>query len=299
MSIITFNKSTSDREDFLVNKSPYQIVPLHDRFFYKEYLDTLPNPEFDNKILIHSSFTTRPFSSKQIGNKKCNDNLKGYELIANKLRTKYILFHGPANIDDYHNFTNGLSNIDLNIKDKIICIEIPAFSKAFIDYINKQDQITNSPSNPSNNSSNNSNNQQINQSNQPLNPYYNFICEYLNTVTSFKPVNNQFQIVLDTAHLHSNGLNGIEIIKLCNEYLSYYDFIHMNGNIKDQFKPDIHTPIDSVNDKIKFSEYVVRNIAKLNKICICETKDGDYEYYQELSEEYGYSIVDKNKLYAY
>lgn len=294
MSIITFNKSTSDREDFLVNKSPYQIVPLHDRFFYKEYLDTLPNPEFDNKILIHSSFTTRPFSSKQIGNKKCNDNLKGYELIANKLRTKYILFHGPANIDDYHNFTNGLSNIDLNIKDKIICIEIPAFSKAFIDYI-KQNQIINSPSNQSNNS-----NKQINQSsNQPLNPYYNFICEYLNTVTSFKPVNNQFQIVLDTAHLHSNGLNGIEIIKLCNEYLSYYDFIHMNGNIKDQFKPDIHTPIDSVNDKIKFSEYVVRNIAKLNKICICETKDGDYEYYQELSEEYGYSIVDKNKLYAY
>ena len=298
MSIITFNKSTSDREDFLVNKSPYQIVPLHDRFFYKENLDTLPNPEFDNKILIHSSFTTRPFSSKQIGNKKCNDNLKGYELIANKLRTKYILFHGPANIDDYHNFTNGLSNIDLNIKDKIICIEIPAFSKAFIDYI-KQNQIINSSSNPSNNSSNNSNNQQINQSNQPLNPYYNFICEYLNTVTSFKPVNNQFQIVLDTAHLHSNGLNGIEIIKLCNEYLNYYDFIHMNGNIKDQFKPDIHTPIDSVNDKIKFSEYVVRNIAKLNKICICETKDGDYEYYQELSEEYGYSIVDKNKLYAY
>ena len=294
MSIITFNKSTSDREDFLVNKSPYQIVPLHDRFFYKEYLDTLPNPEFDNKILIHSSFTTRPFSNKQIGNKKCNDNLKGYELIANKLRTKYILFHGPANIDDYHNFNDGLSNIDLNIKDKIICIEIPAFSKAFNDYI-KQNVITNSPSNPSNNS-----NQQINQSsNQQLNPYYNFICEYLNTVTSFKPVNNQFQIVLDTAHLHSNGLNGIEIIKLCNEYLSYYDFIHMNGNIKDQFKPDIHTPIDSVNDKIKFSEYVVRNIAKLNKICICETKDGDYEYYQELSEEYGYSIVDKNKLYAY
>ena len=294
MSIITFNKSTSDREDFLVNKSPYQIVPLHDRFFYKEYLDTLPNPEFDNKILIHSSFTTRPFSNKQIGNKKCNDNLKGYELIANKLRTKYILFHGPANIDDYHNFNDGLSNIDLNIKDKIICIEIPAFSKAFIDYI-KQNQIINSSSNPSNNS-----NQQINQSsNQQLNPYYNFICEYLNTVTSFKPVNNQFQIVLDTAHLHSNGLNGIEIIKLCNEYLNYYDFIHMNGNIKDQFKPDIHTPIDSINDKIKFSEYVVRNIAKLNKICICETKDGDYEYYQELSEEYGYSIVDKNKLYAY
>lgn len=293
MSIITFNKSTSDRQDFLINKYPYQIVPLYDRFFYNEYLDTLPNPEFDNKILIHSSFTTRPFSSKQIGNKKCNDNLKGYELIANKLRTKYILFHGPANIDDYHNFNDGLSNIDLNIKDKIICIEIPAFSKAFIDYI-KQNQIINSPSNSSNNS-----NKQINQSDQPLNPYYNFICEYLNTVTSFKPVNNQFQIVLDTAHLHSNGLNGIEIIKLCNEYLNYYDFIHMNGNIKDQFKPDIHTPIDSVNDKIKFSEYVVRNIAKLNKICICETKDGDYEYYQELSEEYGYSIVDKNKLYAY
>ena len=204
------------------------------------------------------------------------------------MRTKYILFHGPANIDDYHNFKDGLSNIDLNIRNKIICIEIPAFSKAFIDYI-KQNTITKSANNTLTNKS----------INQQLNPYYNFICEYLNTVTSFKPINNQFQIVLDTAHLHSNGLNGIEIIKLCNEYLNYYDFIHMNGNIRDQFKPDIHTPIDSVNDKIKFSEYVVRNIAKLNKICICETKDGDYEYYQELSEEYGYSIVDNNKLYAY
>lgn len=269
MSIITFNKSTTDREDFLLNHSPYQIVPLHDKFFYPAYLKTLPEPSFSNNILIHSSFTTRPFSNKQLRNDYCNTNLRGYNSIADRLKTKYILFHGPANPEEFDNFKDGLSDIDKCFNNKIICIEIPAFTKAMNEMINK-----------------------FNVS------HYDFIDKYFKTVIDYSG-KNEFQLVIDTAHMHANGLNGKEMFKLMEKYCDWYDFIHMNGNIKDKFKPDVHTQLDSINDKIEFSEYLLRKIVSLNKICVCETKDGDYEYYEEISKEYGYGLVEPNELYSY
>lgn len=265
MSIITFNKSTIDKNDFITNTQPYQIVPLHDRFFYKDYLLTLPKCNNSN-ILIHASFTTRPFSSKQYN--LTYSNVHGYELIADQLGTKYILFHGPSNPDEYNNYLNGLEFIDKCMHNKKVCIEIPAFSSALRKLITD---------------------------------YYVFIDEYLNTVIQFNNEyrNNQFQIVIDTAHLHANGLDGKEMVKLLCKYKDHYDFIHLNGNIKDKFNPDVHTPIDSINDKITDSWYVLEQVVKLNKICVCETKDGDYEYYDDISNEYGYRIVDRNKSYTY
>ena len=45
MSIITFNKSTIDRNDFITNTQPYQIVPLHDKFFYKVATNAILNAQ--------------------------------------------------------------------------------------------------------------------------------------------------------------------------------------------------------------------------------------------------------------
>lgn len=266
-SIITFNKSTIDRDDFLTNHSPYQIVPLHDRFFYEEFMDTLPNPKFDNDILIHSSFTSRPFGNKQI--ETSYGNLKGYNRIANRLRTRYILFHGPSNPEEYNNFVKGLKFIDKCFNNKIVCIEIPAFSSAMHKFIKDSGKSC-----------------------------YEFVDNYLKIIYDFKG-SNEFQMVIDTAHMHANGLNGKEMFEIMDKYKDGYDFIHMNGNIKDRFKPDIHTQLDSIDDKIEFSCYLIENIVKLNKICVCETKDGDYLYYEEISKEYGYELVKENKLYSY
>ena len=262
-SVISFNKSTVDKSDFLTNTDPYQILPLHDKVFQEEYLLKYSNINFDNKILIHSSFITRPFSDKQIGNSFWDNNLAGYNKIADTIRTKYILFHGPANINDYNNFTSGLMNIDKFFDNKIICIEIPSFTKE----LNKISS-------------------------------YEFINNYLDTVINFRG-NNQFQIVLDTAHLHANGLKVNQMIELMNKYKDHYDFIHTNGNIREMFKPDVHCQLDSVNDQIEDSNLLWVNMVKLDKICICETKYGDYEYYKEISEEYGYEIVKDNKNYSY
>ena len=114
MSIITFNKSTSDRQDFLVNKSPYQIVPLHDRFFYNEYLDTLPNPEFDNKILIEKAVNLREFKVPVLG----KDNLFLGEIGEIDYHGKEIFDHEEKYLKEVDNL---ICTVDLSeeYKEKI------------------------------------------------------------------------------------------------------------------------------------------------------------------------------------
>lgn len=268
MSIISFNKSVKDRNDFLINHSPYQIVPF--RYFCPDLeFKSYPKVDFQNNILIHSSFTTKPFGNNQLNTDKSFKNLSYYNLLADKLNTKYILIHGPMNVEEYNNFNEGLKHIDNAFDNKIICIEIPAFAKALHMFKNKSN---------------------IND--------YDFIINYINNIINFKG-NNQFQIVLDTAHLHSNGLSANIMIELLDKFKDYYDFIHLNGNIKDKYTSDIHTQLDSVNDKIDNSYLLWEFVVKLNKICICETKNGDYNYYKLIAKEYGYNIVEPNIGYDY
>lgn len=269
MSLISFNKSVINRNDFLTNHSPYQIVPTRN-YYDKNLIDTYPIINFENKILIHTSFSTRPFGNKQINTPSSYGNLNIYDKLGDKLNTKYILIHGPANEDEFINFNNGLIHIDKCFKNKIICIEIPSFSKSLRDF--KKD---------------------IND--------YDFIDNYLNIINNFKTSinNNIFQMVIDTAHLHANGLNGIQMFQLLDKYKDNYDFIHLNGNIKNKYYPDIHVQLDSSEDKIENSNYLWENVVKLNKICICETKNGDYNYYKLIADEYNYNIVNDNKYYDY
>lgn len=266
MSIISFNKSVKDRNDFLINHSPYQIVPF--RYFCPDLeIKNYPNVDFENKILIHSSFTTKPFGNKQLNTDKSLKNLSYYNLLADKLKTKYILIHGPMNVEEYNNFNNGLKHIDNAFNNKIICIEIPAFSKDFHKFKKDIDD-------------------------------FEFIDNYLNNIISFNG-NNSFQIVIDTAHLHSDGLNVNQMFQLLDKYKNNYDFIHLNGNIRDKYTSDVHTQLDSINDKIENSNFLWENVVKLNKICICETKNGDYNYYKLIAEQYGYNIVEPNNGYDY
>lgn len=267
MSLISFNKSVIDRNDFLTNHSPYQIVPTRN-YYDKNLMSTYPTIDFENKILIHTSFSTRPFGNKQLNNSSSYGNLNCYQVLSNNLNTKYILIHGPANEEEYNNFNNGLIHIDKAFKNKIICIEIPAFTKNF--HIFKKDIDD-----------------------------FEFIDNYLNIIYNFKGNNNTFQMIIDTAHLHSNGLNSSQMFQLLDKYKDNYDFIHLNGNIRDKYTSDIHTQLDSINDKIENSSYLWENVVNLNKICICETKNGDYDYYKLIANEYNYNIVDYNKYYDY
>lgn len=270
-SIITFNKSCVDREDFKTNHSPYQIVPVHDSFMNDKCINSYELGMFENDILIHASFVSRPFGDKQCETDKGIYNIMQYDRFATKIRSKYILFHGPANTEEYNNFEKGLKCIDKWCNNKIICIEIPAFASSLHNYVKKSGKSC-----------------------------YEFVDSYLEFIAKYASCkDNEIQMVIDTAHLHANGLSGKEMIMLLEKYKECYDFIHMNGNIKDQFKPDVHVQLDSENDKIEQSEYLLSHIVNLDKICVCETKDGEYEYYEDIAKEYGYEIVEKNELYAW
>lgn len=286
-SILSFNKSVNPRKDFITNRQPYQIFPIQQQFYYEGILKTFPIPSFDNDILIHTSFATLPFSSKQVNSVVSFDNIRGYCKIAKRLRTPYILIHGPANLDGYNNYITGLQNIKDIVDDWciendyliVICIEIPAFASTLKDVMLKYVNI----------------NEEIIKNDAIVNKVcYEFIDNYLSQIPKYN-----FQVVIDTAHLHANGLDGKEMILLLNKYIEYYDFIHLNGNVRDKFKPDKHVQLDSADDKIVDSDIVLSEVAKLGKICICETKDGDYIYYDEISREYGYDLVDPNNGYSY
>lgn len=282
-SIITFNKSIINREDFKTNKSPYQILPGRN-YLYDSLINSFENLniDFENKILIHTTFITRPFSSKSYETennlKSCKSNLNQYIKLCNVLKTKYILIHGPMNEDEFNNFNKGLDLLNDVYKytDLIICIEIPAFASSLIKLIKNND-------------------------------YYNFCKDYLNKVINYKTNNFKFQIVIDTAHLHTNGLNYKEMINLLDYFKNNYDFIHLNGNMKDKFKyPDNHIHINSIDDKIQHSRRLLIYISKLNKICICENtddnledKENNFNYWKNISEKYNYNLVDYNINYSY
>lgn len=281
-SILTFNKSICKREDFLINKNPYQILPGRS-YLYDSLINSFKclNINFENKILIHTTFITRPFSSKSFNNdnslKSCKANLMQYIKLANVLKTKYILIHGPMNEDEFNNFNKGLDLINDIFKNTnlIICIEITAFASSLIKLIKNND-------------------------------YYNFCKEYLNKIINYNTNNFTFQIVIDTAHLHTNGLNYKDMINLLDYFKNNYDFIHLNGNIKEQLKyPDNHIHINSIDDKIIHSRRLLKYISKLNKICICENQydnennENNYLYWKNISEKYNYKLVDFNNNYSY
>lgn len=272
MSLLTFHKSVINKNELLNYKSPFQILPSKQQFINNTIINSYPQLDKETKILIHTSFTTQPFSNKQcfIITDYASSNLYGYDKIADKLKTKYVLIHGPSNPEQYCNFIDGLKFIDKNFNDKIICIEIPCFSKDMIKLIH----------------------------NEIKKDDYDFIDEYFNIIVSFNDISkNKFQIVIDTAHLHSNGLTGKQMFELLLKYKDNYDFIHFNGNSKNKYEHDKHIGIDNENDKIVDSCYLLENVVKLNKICILEEPRVDYNYFKLISLEYHYEIVENNKYY--
>ena len=283
-SILSFNKSITNREDFLTNKSPYQIFPSHS-FINDNFINTFKqlNISFNNNILIHTAFIIRPFSSNTYKDEYTLDNIKynilQYVKLANILKTRYILIHGPMNEDEYNNFDKGLNLIYEILKNRniIVCIEISAFSSSLIKLIKNND-------------------------------YYNFCKDYLNKIIDFTKNDLKFQITIDTAHLHTNGLNYKEMIKLLTEFKDNYDFIHLNGNIKPQLKyPDEHIHINSIDDKINHSRRLLIFISQLKKICICENSNNknleenrdNYNYWMNIAKDYNYDLVEYNKNYSY
>ena len=172
--------------------------------------------------------------------------------------SKDILVHGPANVNEYNNFGLGLSF--LNKLPNKTHIEIPSFSKELLQIIDN---------------------------------HFEFINNYLDSV-----VNNNFPIVLDTAHLHANGLNTKEMILLFDKYKNNYKYIHLNGNTKSKFLSDVHCPITSELNKMTNIDLLLKSLPK-DKIIISESPCHDWNYWVDLCKKYDFKLVDFDEALNY
>lgn len=210
-------------------------------------------------ILIHTTYVTKCFTNNSLTNlSKTTRNLNLYEEI-----DADILIHGPASLEEFNNFGLGIElikKIDINHK---FCIEIPAFTKTLTKYV-----LDNY---------------------EPL----EFVTLYLDTI-----IRNNFTIILDTAHLHSNGLKVEDMLYLMNKYKDNFKYLHLNGNERKQFTSDIHCPITSSNNKITHVDLLLKSLLK-DKIYISESPCNNWEYWVELSKKYNLKLVNFNENLHY
>lgn len=265
---------------------PFQIMPTRQRFINLDNYPISPklSPSAPSKnILIHTGYDFNIFSEKGISvNSYAKQLLKNALEFKQRINGDFVLIHGPDTESKLKYFIAGLGAVkyveskfhDVTHTRSHICIEMPAFKSDLFTVIDAL--YRNKPTK----------NERI----------FTFINEYLTTC-----INNNFDIVLDTAHLYANGLTTDQIIKLCKDYYDHYKYIHLNGNCKDIYKPDEHTIFDpeglykSLNFKqnlILNSDKLLTEIAKLNKICISEEKCNSVDYYKYISNKYGFKLVD-------
>ena len=259
--MLSFNLSTSDKH---LSKEPCQIMPSQRKYMTESMVNTYINVGNQN-ILIHTSYVTKIFTNNALSSlSKVQYNLKNYIKLAKKIGTKYVLIHGPNSEEEYTNFSKGLQIIKqlFDKTDVIPCIEIPSFTKSLLH------RYENEP--------------------------YEFIVKYFDFI--LKSLN--CEIVIDTAHLHANGLNGKEMAQLIKKYENNYTFIHLNGNIKNKFISDVHTPIESKDDKLTYTSDIMESIPK-NKFIISESPCGNWDYWVDLTKKYNLKLVEFNENYNY
>lgn len=239
---------------------PCQIMPRRQQGLYD--ISSIKIDKTNPKTLIHTSYITHVWQTKAFQYLSTQWlNLDNYFKLAQRIGAKYVLIHGPKSPDEYKLFATGLNWLHDNF-DKYstesqikLVIEIPSFTKKL------HTEVTNK---------------------------FEFIDNYLQLI-----VTSGFDIVLDTAHLYANGLNCDDMIKLIDKYKPNFEWIHLNGNCRQQFTSDVHVFIlDQSNKFYNEADKLLKHISKLdNCICILETIDYKTVDTSELTTKYDFKNV--------
>jgi hypothetical protein len=283
--MFSYNISTSKNKFQSLQEQTFQIMPARlgilNPFKFKQSTKTNTN------ILLHTGYDFHPFQPEMFDPlSKQSQLLNSYLETCERIHVDQLLIHGPDQPNSLKYFECGLTilklyldsfnsklidstissqntiNADSIRRNKLqICIEMPAFTKSMYSIL--KDNI------------------------------YDFILSYFKTIIDFK-----FDIVIDTAHLFSNGLNTQEIINVLELFKDNYKYIHLNGNCNPQFKKDKHTTLTDCQgyekNLIPNSELLLKKASELmnnnNKICISEQKCNNVNYFKKLSKEYGFKL---------
>lgn len=270
---LSFNMSVKDRKAVINNNDAFQVMPATRNFITDNIINTYPQGH-NPKILIHMNYVTKPFMERAFENgSRERFSLRQYGKLADKLGTKNILIHLPESITEWNNTFLGLSIINEELHDYIIHLEIPSFSREFINHLKLR----------------------LDNALDVLVQYLDVVIKYINEKCQFK-----FKIVFDTAHLHANGLIVDDMIELMNKYKEHIEYIHLNGNINYMLTPDSHVPIFSNKNKIRDVEKLSEYISSLNKICIAEvTKLGaTFDEWREYATKYNFALS-TNDMYSH
>lgn len=310
--MFSYNITSSGGKFQSLQEQTFQIMPIRSGI-----LNPFKFKQFTNKtnILLHTGYDFHPFQLEifnPLG--KQSQLLKSYLETCERIHVDQLLIHGPDQPNSLKYFESGLTilkayldNFNLNLKNQFssqflnsenienqnqnqnqyklqICIEMPAFTKSMYS------TNINSKSN------------EIEFNGLSRNNIYDFVLSYFETVIKFG-----FDIVIDTAHLFSNGLNTQEIINILDIFKDNYKYIHLNGNCNPQFKKDEHTTLTDCQgykkNLIPNPELLLKKVSELmnvnNKICISEQKCNNVDYFKKLSKEYGFKLnecIPKNMI---
>lgn len=270
--MISFNATTTNNEELSKLTCPFQIMPGG-----RSSLSTQQISKFiemkNNNILIHASYITRPFSS-DISN-ITRINLRNYTVLAKKLGTKDILIHMPSSVMEVSNFTNGLACINKEVIDNdCIChLETNPLTKDLFKYLD------------------------MNKDNA-----YEMYNDYVESLWSAIPskYRSKYRIVVDTAHLHANGLTTDEMIKFLDRWRAHIKYVHFNGNNNGIFTRDLHVPMYMPKNQIKDTDKLAKYMAKEKLIGIAEdsTIKGDYDSWKEFCDKYKLELVPYSDLFS-
>jgi len=277
-SILTFNCSVSDKNNLTTITDPYQIMPATQNMISDKTISNYPTNYSNENLLLHMNYITRIFKSSAIEyNSRERYSLKQYVKLAKRLGTKDILIHMPCSRDELNNLGNGFKLIqDEIIKQGMnIHLEITAWNKDLMAELDIKH-----------------------------NDAKEYICNYLTEIIKYYDVlraPEQCFIVIDTAHLYSNGCSVDDMIYIIDKFKGKIKYIHMNGNNKPQYTSDTHAPLFTDANRIQQWDKLSRYCAKLGVICITENNKfgAEWDDWKKYAEEYGFKLVEFNDAYSY
>lgn len=252
-----------------------QIMPQQRKTITASMLEAFPEIKQKRTSCVHTSYVTRPFGEKFLVPGFQQINIVNYLELAKKIGFSNVLVHGPESMKEWTLLEPSLQilrELEQRVKDPTVIIEMPAFKGNFINELkilmardesyekNKQEEIT----------------------------VKDYISYYFDHIVSHK-----FEIVLDTAHLHSNGCTVDDMLFLFKRYEKNMKIVHLNGNKNKMYTSDAHCPMFSERNTIKDVDKLMQYLSSTDLILITEnaTEGAEYKQWQQLAEKYKLKII--------
>ena len=273
---LSFNVSVAGNKSFLSKYlQPMQIMPQQRKTITASMLETFPEIKRKRIACVHTSYVTRPFGEKFLVPGFQQINIVNYLELAKKIGFSNVLVHGPESMKEWTLLEPSLQilhELEQRVKDPTVIIEMPAFKGNFINELKglmardesyekkKPEEIT-------------------------VKDYISYYFDHI--------VSHNFDIVLDTAHLHANGCTVDDMLFLFKRYEKSMKIVHLNGNKNKMYTSDAHCPMFSERNTIKDVDKLMRYLSSTSLVLITEnaTEGAEYKQWQQFAEKYKLKII--------